>query len=226
MSDKRECLICKGDNTKFFEVGIKGCQGKVFTTYCYDCDEISLGVTPDFQIDRETGISRTCKTCFYWVPDSFECRESNDHIAPFYADFSCEKWCEMASGGVDFYEDYKNDVLLPQIEKSFPNHILIEKEEFEIMDALAAERILELATRDPEPIEKELNPKLREAGISRNKKGKLYDKSKGDPYPCRSCFYEDNSKDDNTCGTCHTYSNNGELFRTWRPKEKWEAKLK
>jgi len=117
MSDKRECLICKGDNTKFFEVGIKGCQGKVFTTYCYDCDEISLGITPDFQIDRETGISR-------------------------------------------------------------------------------------------------------------NKKGKLYDKSKGDPYPCRSCFYEDNSKDDNTCGTCHTYSNNGELFRTWRPKEKWEAKLK
>ena len=61
---------------------------------------------------------------------------------------------EKASGGVDFYEDYKNDVLLPQIEKSFPNHILIEKEEFERMDALASERILELSTKPPEPLRK------------------------------------------------------------------------
>ena len=83
-----------------------------------------------------------------------------------------------------------------------------------------------ISSNEKESIHEIFTVKDRETGISRNKKGKLYDKSKGDPYPCRSCFYEDNSKDDNTCGTCHTYSNNGELFRTWRPKEKWEAKLK
>jgi len=55
-------------------------------------------------------------------------------------------------------------------------------------------------------------------------KGKYYDKSKGEPYPCKSCLYEFNAKDDNTCGKCHTYSHNGEFFSeffsAWKPKEK------
>ena len=80
--------------------------------------------------DRETGISRMdlnkiCPKCNFTY---------NQHVYTGY-EWICPD-IEKGSGGVDFYEDYKNDVLLPQIEKSFPNHILIEKEEFEKLKLL------------------------------------------------------------------------------------------
>jgi len=132
----------------------------------------------------------------------------------------------------DFQNDRESVVMndpitkayMKEIKENFPN---LKEHEIDTSRALIEEEIEKVYGNAHQAWYKSIKKKAsgsEKENFRITKKGKYYDKSKGHTYPCKSCLYEFNSKDDNTCGKCHTYSYNGEyfieFFKAWKPKER------